>query len=165
MNESTVAKYMRRHPRPPSQTWRTFLTNHASQIRAADLFVVPTVTFRLLFVLVILPHDRRQIVHMAVHRASDSGPDGTTTSHRVSVRRTLLFAVRCADVRIPEGIVCGPQRGITRGCRGGVKRSALSSYLLFDSHSTDPLRAESRVTPRSFTTRRLRGLAAEEIVW
>ena len=66
VSESTVAKYMRRHPRPPSQTWRTFLTNHASQIMAADLFVVPTVTFRLLFVLVILAHDRRQIVHVAV---------------------------------------------------------------------------------------------------
>ena len=57
---------MRRHPRPPSQTWRTFLTNHASQIMAADLFVVPTVRFRLLFVLVILAHDRRRIVHVAV---------------------------------------------------------------------------------------------------
>src|SRR5678815_5142335 len=66
VSESTVAKYLRRHPRPPSQTWRTFLTNHASQIMAADLFVVPTVTFRLLFVLVILGHDRRRIVHVAV---------------------------------------------------------------------------------------------------
>ena len=66
VSESTVAKYMRRHPRPPSQTWRTFLANHASQIMAADLFVVPTVTFRLLFVLVILAHDRRRIVHVAV---------------------------------------------------------------------------------------------------
>jgi hypothetical protein len=66
MSESTVAKYMRRHPHPPSQTWRTFLTTHASQIMAADLFVVPTVTFRLLFVLVILEHDRRRIVHVAV---------------------------------------------------------------------------------------------------
>jgi putative transposase len=45
---------MRRQRRPPSQTWRTFLTNHANQIMAADFFVVPTVTFRLLFVLVIL---------------------------------------------------------------------------------------------------------------
>jgi transposase InsO family protein len=52
--------------RPPSQTWRTFLTNQASQIISADLFVVPTVTFRLLFVLIILAHDRRRIVHMAV---------------------------------------------------------------------------------------------------
>jgi putative transposase len=66
VSESTVAKYMRRHPRPPSQTWRTFLTNHASQIMAADLFVVPSVTFRPLFVLVILAHDRRRIVHVAV---------------------------------------------------------------------------------------------------
>jgi putative transposase len=66
VSQSTVAKYMRRHPRPPSQTWRTFLTNHANQIMAADLFVVPTVTFRLLFVLIILAHDRRRIVHVAV---------------------------------------------------------------------------------------------------
>jgi putative transposase len=44
VSQSTVAKYLRRHPRPPSQTWRTFLTNHASQIMAADFFVVPTVT-------------------------------------------------------------------------------------------------------------------------
>ena len=66
VSQSTVAKYMRRHPRPPSQAWRTFLTNHASQIIAADLFVVPTVTFRLLFVLVILAHERRRIVHVAV---------------------------------------------------------------------------------------------------
>ena len=66
VSQSTVAKYMRRHARPPSQTWRTFLANHAKQIMAADFFVVPTVTFRLLFVLVILAHDRRRIVHVAV---------------------------------------------------------------------------------------------------
>jgi hypothetical protein len=66
VSQSTVAKYMRRHPRPPSQTWRTFLPNHAGQIMAADLFVVPTITFRLLFVLVFLGHDRRRIVHTAV---------------------------------------------------------------------------------------------------
>jgi len=61
-----LAKCICRQRRPPSQTWRTFLTNHARQILAADLFVVPTVTFRLLFVLVILAHDRRRIVHVAV---------------------------------------------------------------------------------------------------
>jgi putative transposase len=66
VSQSTVAKYMRRQRRPPSQTWRTFLTNHANQIMAADFFVVPTVTFRLLFVLVILEHDRRRLVHVAV---------------------------------------------------------------------------------------------------
>jgi transposase InsO family protein len=57
---------MARRRRPPSQTWRTFLTNHVHQIVAADFFVVPTVTCRLLFVLVILGHDRRRIVHTTV---------------------------------------------------------------------------------------------------
>jgi putative transposase len=66
VSQATVAKYMPRHRRPPSQTWRTFLANHVDQIVAADFFVVPTVTYRLLFVLVILAHHRRRIVHVAV---------------------------------------------------------------------------------------------------
>jgi len=66
VSQSTVAKYMPRRDTPPSQTWRTFLANHVGQIVAADFIVVPTVTYRLLFVLVILAHDRRRIVHMAV---------------------------------------------------------------------------------------------------
>lgn len=64
--QSTVAQYMTRYRRPPSQTWRTFLANHASQVMAADFLVVPTATYRLLFVLVILAHDRRRVVHVAV---------------------------------------------------------------------------------------------------
>ena len=52
--------------RPPSQTWRTFLANHVGQIIAADFVVVPTATYRLLFVLVILAHERRRVVHVAV---------------------------------------------------------------------------------------------------
>jgi putative transposase len=63
---ATVAKYMPRRRRPPSQTWRTFLANHVHQIVAADFFVVPTAACRLLFVLVILAHDRRRVVHTAV---------------------------------------------------------------------------------------------------
>ena len=66
VGQATVAKYMPRRDKPPSQPWRTFLANHVSQIVAADFFVVPTVTYRLLFVLVILAHDRRRIVHVAV---------------------------------------------------------------------------------------------------
>ena len=66
VSQTTVAKYMPRRDKPPSQPWRTFLANHVGQIMAADFFVVPTVTYRLLFVLVILAHDRRRIVHVAV---------------------------------------------------------------------------------------------------
>jgi len=64
--ETTVAKYMMRPHQPSSQTWRTFLRNHLGQIVAADFFVVPTVTCRLVFVLVLLAHDRRRIRHVAV---------------------------------------------------------------------------------------------------
>src|SRR5215211_4725782 len=64
--QATVAKYMPRREPPPSQPWRTFLANHVGQTMAADFFVVPTVTYRLLFVFVILAHDRRRIVHVAL---------------------------------------------------------------------------------------------------
>ena len=64
--ETTVATYMVRPRRPSSQTWRTFLRNHLGQIVAADFFVVPTVTYRLVFVPVLLAHDRRRIRHLAV---------------------------------------------------------------------------------------------------
>jgi putative transposase len=57
---------MGRRGQPPSQTWRTFLRNHVGQIVAADFFVVPTATYRLLFVLVLLAHDRRRIRRVAV---------------------------------------------------------------------------------------------------
>ncbi len=61
--ESTVDKYMIRQSKPPSQTWRIFLENHGSQIAAIDFFTVPTITFRVLYVFVVLRHDRRRIVH------------------------------------------------------------------------------------------------------
>jgi putative transposase len=66
LSQATVAKYMVRHRKPPSQTWRTFLANHAKDIVSADFFVVPTVFFQMLFVFVILSHDRRRPVHFAV---------------------------------------------------------------------------------------------------
>ena len=66
VSEATVSKYMIRRRGPPSQTWRTFLENHAKEIIALDFFVVPTATFRILFVLIVVSHDRRQILHVNV---------------------------------------------------------------------------------------------------
>src|SRR5262249_7531880 len=66
VSQASVAKYMARRDTPPAQTWRTFLGNHLEQIAAADFFVVPTAACRLLFVLVILAHHRRRIVHVAI---------------------------------------------------------------------------------------------------
>jgi putative transposase len=66
--EATVAKYMARprYNKPPSQTWKTFLKNHVGTLASMDFFTVPTATFRLLYVLVILSHDRRRVVHFNV---------------------------------------------------------------------------------------------------
>jgi putative transposase len=64
--ESTVAKYMVRRRKPPSQTWRTFLANHSKTLVSSDFFVVPTAFFKVFFVFVILSHDRRRPVHVAV---------------------------------------------------------------------------------------------------
>ena len=63
--EATVSKYMIRRYGPPSQTWRTFLKNHAGKC-SMDFFTVPTATFNILYVLVILSHDRRRILHFNV---------------------------------------------------------------------------------------------------
>ena len=66
LSQATVAKYMVRTRKPPSQTWRSFLNNHASQFASTDFFVVPTVTFRLLYVFIVLAHQRRQVIHFNV---------------------------------------------------------------------------------------------------
>ena len=63
ISQATVAKYMVRRPHSPSPTWRSFLRNQALGIAAIDMFIVPSATFRLLFVMLILAHDRRKIVY------------------------------------------------------------------------------------------------------
>jgi putative transposase len=64
--ELTVARYMRRTSRRPSPTWHAFLAAHLRDMVAVDFFVVPTLTFRLLFVFVVLRHDRRELLHLNV---------------------------------------------------------------------------------------------------
>ena len=66
VSQATVAKYLGRSGGPPSQSWRTFLTNQVSQLASIDFFTVPTATFRVLFVFVVLSHHRRRIVHVNV---------------------------------------------------------------------------------------------------
>jgi putative transposase len=64
--KSTVEKYWVRPQKPPSPTWKAFLTNHMQDLVALDFLVVPTVRHTLLFVLVILAHDRRRVVHFNI---------------------------------------------------------------------------------------------------
>ena len=66
ITEPTVARYMVRHRKPPSQTWRTFLDNHVRNMVSVDFFTVPTVRFQVLYVFLVLAHERRRIVHFGV---------------------------------------------------------------------------------------------------
>ena len=66
--ESTVSKHMSRRRHPPSQSWRTFLRNHAEATAAIDLCLVPTVRFESLYAFVIIGHGRRQLLWFAVTR-------------------------------------------------------------------------------------------------
>jgi len=66
VSQRTVARLMPRRPKPPSQTWRTFLQNHVADLVSVDFFVVPTATFRILYVFVVLLHHRRRVVHFNV---------------------------------------------------------------------------------------------------
>jgi putative transposase len=66
ISQATVSKYMVRPRRPPSQTWRAFLANHLGSLVSVDFFTVPTVMFKVLFVFVVLAHDRRRVLHINV---------------------------------------------------------------------------------------------------
>src|ERR1700688_1007880 len=73
INQATVAKYMVRRRGRPSPTWRSFLRNQAAGIAAIDMFVVASASFRLLYVMIILAHDRKKIVRFDVTRYPTAG--------------------------------------------------------------------------------------------
>jgi len=93
---STVAKYMARRGGGSSQTWKTFLRNHGAGVAAMDFLVVPTVGFRLLFVLVILRHQRRRLISLSVtgnptaewivHQITDAFPWNDAPDHMIRDR-------------------------------------------------------------------------------
>ena len=86
--QSSVAKYMVKRRGPPSQEWRTFLRNHAPDIAAMDLFVVPTIGFKLLYGFVIIRLDRRDLVWIGV----------TTNPAAEWVARQITEALPYADL-------------------------------------------------------------------
>jgi putative transposase len=79
VSQATVSRYMPKRRPPPSQTWRTFLTNHVDSIASIDFFVVPTATFRVIFGFVVLLHERRRVVHFNV----TSNPTAAWTAQQI----------------------------------------------------------------------------------
>src|SRR6266566_4416090 len=101
VSQATVSKYMVGPRRPPSQAWRTFLKNHAPDLIALDFLTVPTATFRVLFVLVVLTHRRRRQVHFNVtehptaawtaQQILEAFPEDTTPRYLIRDRDQICF--------------------------------------------------------------------------
>jgi len=80
ISEATVSNYLPRRRKPPSQTWRSFLENHVDTLVSVDFFTAPTVFFHVLFVFVVLAHDRRRILSINV----TSNPSAAWTANQVA---------------------------------------------------------------------------------
>jgi putative transposase len=90
--QATVSRYMPLRRKPPSQNWRTFFHNHTKDLVSIDSFVVPTATFRVLYVFLVLQHERRRIVHfnVAVAVASEDQSKSQTTRSAPQSLRTRV---------------------------------------------------------------------------
>jgi putative transposase len=105
--KSTVEKYRLRYKKPPSPTWKVFLTNRVKDLIALDFFVVPTVSYKVLFVLVILAHHRRRVVHFNV----TDHPTAEWTAQQVidafpTMPRGISCAIVTASTELPFGSAC-----------------------------------------------------------
>ncbi len=97
VSETTVSKYLIRERKPPSQTWHSFLENHAKDIIATDFFTVPTATFRVLFVLAVLSHDRSEILHTNMTESPTAEWTACQVIEAVGVDNVPKYLVRDRD--------------------------------------------------------------------
>jgi transposase InsO family protein len=145
--QSTVSKYLCRGGKPPSQSWKTFLRNHADAIAAVDLCVVRTLAFDLLFVLVVLGHSRRQLLWLEITRRptaewlarqiTEAFPWASTPAYLVRDNDRAYGPVFTARVRA-MGIRDRPitpaspwQNGIAERLIGTLRRECLDQIVIF----------------------------------
>jgi transposase InsO family protein len=151
VSQTTVAKYLGRRPAAPSPTWRTFLSTHASQLASIDFFTVPTATFRVLFVLLILSHDRRRVVYLNVtdhptaastrQQIREAFPDDTAPAYLLRDRDSAYgadFGRLLNDVGIEE-IVTAPrapwQNPFVERLIGTLRRECLDHVIVWNERS------------------------------
>ena len=145
--QSTVSKYMQRGGRPPSQSWKTFLRNHAEAIAAIDLCVVRTLAFDLLFVFVVLGHRRRKLLWLEVtkhptaewlaRQISEAFPWASAPAYLIRDNDRVYGQVFNARVRA-MGIRDRPitpaspwQNGIAERLIGTLRRECLDQLVIF----------------------------------
>ena len=146
--ESTVAKYMSRPRKPPSQTWKSFLKNHVGCLASIDFFVVPTVTFRLLYCFVVLCHDRRRVVLLNVTRhptaewvarqITEAFPFDTAPRYLIRDRDGIygeIFRQRVRNMGIEE-VVIAPQspwqNPFVERLIGSIRRDCLDHVIVLN---------------------------------
>ena len=101
IGETSVSKYLVRNRKPPSQTWRTFLENHLKSLVSVDFFTVPTIRFQVLYVFLVLAHERRRILHFAVtsHPTAEWAAQQLREPFSVGQRAALSAARPGSDLR------------------------------------------------------------------
>ena len=151
VSQATVAKYMVRSPRPPSQSWRTFLDNHVSQLASVDFFTVPTIWFEVLFVFVVLAHDRRRVLHFNVtahptaawtaQQILEAFPFETVPKYLLRDRdaiygHVLQQQIEAMGIREVLGAPGSPwQRAYVERIIGSIRRDCLDHVIVFDQSS------------------------------
>jgi transposase InsO family protein len=155
ISQATVAKYMVRQRKPPSQTWRTFLENHVRQLVSIDFLVVPTVSFRILYVFIVVAHHRRHAIHFNV----TAHPTAEWTAQQIveafpwdSAPRYLLhdrdciygasFHQRVREMGIREVLTaprCPWQNPYAERFIGSLRRECLDHIIVFNESSLRPI--------------------------
>ena len=149
--QASVAKYMVRNPKPPSQTWRTFLTNHVSQLVSVDFFTVHTVWFEILFVFIVLAHDRRRVIHFNVtahptaectaQQMLEAFPYDTAPKYLLRDRDRIYGQEFCKQVEVMniKEVLSAPrspwQRAYVERVIGSIRRECLDHVIVVDEES------------------------------
>jgi putative transposase len=148
IGERTVSRLRPKRRTPPSQTWRTFLTNHVRDLVSIDFFTVPAAHFRVFFVLVVLAHHRRRVLHFNVterptaewtaQQIVEAFPDDTAPAYLLRDRDTIYgqaFRQRVAGIRILEVLTAAHrpwQNPFVERLIGSVRRECLDHVLVLN---------------------------------
>src|SRR4051812_44177332 len=149
ISERTVSRLLLRLRRPPNQTWKTFLHNHIGQIVSTDFFTVPTITMKVLFVFIVLEHDRRNLLHFNV----TEHPTGDWTAQQIvdafADRDAAAYLIRDRDSRYSSEVrlrikslgmqeiltapQCPWQNPYAERLIGSIRRECLNHYIILNA--------------------------------
>jgi putative transposase len=151
IGETSVSKYLIRSRKPPSQTWRAFLQNHLQSLVSVDFFTVPAIRFQVLYVFLVLAHERRRIVHFAVtahptaewtaHQLREAFPWETAPRYLLRDRDRIFgheFVNQVKAMGIQQ-VLSAPrspwQRGHIERLIGSIRRECLDHLIVFNERT------------------------------